>query len=158
MSRYSRSASILDVVRDRPAVGVVGVGAPEHLRAAVDRGDGGPQLMRDDADERAVEVLRLALLVHPAPALDRAGEEVRDGDEEVRVVDAERPAMGGMDAEDAPRAVATRDGRAHAADDAVLLEHRRILEARLGAQVLDRHRGADLRGRSRPVTRGRRPR
>ena len=101
----------LDVVRDGPAVRVVGIETPEHLRAAVDRGDGGPQLMRDDADERAVEVLRLALLVHPAPALDRAGEEIRDGDEEVRVVDAERPAMRGMDAEDAPRAVTTRDDR-----------------------------------------------
>ena len=68
------------------------------------------------ADHQLVAFLEL-------PALDGAGDEIADGGKERGVLGAERPPLAGADAENAiGAAVAAGDGRAHAADAAVILK------------------------------------
>ena len=136
----------LDIGRDRDPVAAIGRQPAEHLRPAVDRRDRRPELVRHDPDEGPVEVLRLALLVEPAASFDGAGEDIGHRHQEVRVVLGERPMTVAVDTEGAPRADLARDGRAHPADHPVLDEHRRSVEPRLGGEVLDHDRTADLEG------------
>ena len=88
------------------------------------------------ADHQLVALIRLA-------ALDRAGDQVGDRDEERHVVLAEAAPPRGVRAEHAIGApVAPGDRHAHAAVDAVVAQQRRDLEARLGFEIGDDHRPA----------------
>ena len=97
-----------------------------------------------ELDRQLVTHLGQRVLI--APTLDRRGEDVGDGLEEMDVVPREGPRAVGERPERAERPFAALDDDAQAADDAVFSQHVRGDEPGLGAEVLHDHRLARRQG------------
>jgi len=110
-------------------------GVAEHTVVTDDRDD-----VRRVLDQRAEVLLAVAQRLFGGGTVDRGGEDVRHGLQEVRVVDRELPAASAVGSQDAERPVLPVNQHAQAAHHPVRREQRRGGEAGIRRQLFHDHR------------------